>query len=162
MGALQRSARPFNLSTFCLVNYIMIMNLIESSKTTLSLIGIGLLGISSSISVTIAQPPNAGRGGANVLDPVGNSVSTFGGIVNTLVAVVVSLAFLYFFWNLGQYVLRSGPEEKAAAKTNMIWAVVAMFVITSLWGLIAFIRGLVGVGDGTANNVKVPKVDFNR
>ena len=130
----------------------MIMNLIESSKTTLSLIGVGLLGISLSVSVTEAQ---------GALDTVSDSVTDFGGIVNTLVVIVVSLAFLYFFWNLGQYVLRSGPEEKAAAKTNMIWAVVAMFVITSLWGLIAFIRSLVGVDAGTANNVQVPKVDFN-
>ena len=127
------------------------MNLIKSSKTTLSLIGIGLLGISSSISVTAAQ---------GALDTVSGSVSDFGGIINTLVVIVVSLAFLFFFWNLGQYVLKSGPEEKAAAKTNMIWAVVAMFVITSLWGLIAFIRSLVGVDAGTANNVQVPGVQF--
>ena len=148
MGALQRSARPFNLSTFCLVNYI--MNLIESSKTTLSLVGVGLLGISLSVSVTEAQ--------VNTLKPIAENVAAIGGIVNTLVIVVVSLAFLYFFWNLGQYVLKSGPEEKTTAKTNMIWAVVAMFVIVSLWGLIAFIRSIFGVEAGTANNVTLPKV----
>ena len=92
------------------------------------------------------------------LDTLQETVSDVGGLINTAVIIVISLIFLFFFWSLGQYVLKS--EGKEDAKTNMIWAVVALFVITSVWGLIAFIRALVGVDAGTANDIAVPGVDF--
>ena len=96
------------------------------------------------------------------LDPITGTIESVGNIVNLAVIITVSLAFLFFFWYLVRYVLHeSDADAKEKAKKGMIWSVVAMFVITSVWGLIAFIRALVGVDAGTAEDIQIPGVEFN-
>ena len=88
-----------------------------------------------------------------------NSVLDF---VSTSSVIIVGLAFLFFFYNLAMYILKgeSDPNKKEGAKKNMIWAVLAIFVLTTIWGLVAFVRNIVGVEEGDANNIDVPTVDF--
>ena len=42
----------------------------------------------------------------------------------------------------------------------MGWSVLAIVVITSLWGIIAFVRGVIGIDAGQSNNVEIPTTTF--
>ena len=77
-------------------------------------------------------------------------------IINILIGIVVSLAFLYFFWNLAKYI--RDENENDEAKKRMGWAVLAIVVITSLWGIVAFVRNVVGVKEGVAGTISLPNV----
>ena len=89
------------------------------------------------------------------------SLEIFLTLVNLLIAIVVSAAFLNFFWNLAKYIREPGPDGKDAAKGKMLWALLAIFVITSLWGIIAFARGVLGVGnEDRAPLIELPAVGF--
>ena len=107
--------------------------------------------IFSSLLVTSTYAQN------NVLGSTQSSVEAFGDIVNTTVGIVVTLAFLFFFWNLATYILRE--EDKEVAKKKMGWSLLAMIVITSLWGLISFARSLVGIGNEGPNEIQLPTVN---
>ena len=132
---------------------------IQSVSTLLFAVGLtAVLGMTS----VLAQP--AVDTGAP-LKRLNESVGAVGGIVGTSTIVVVSLAFLFFFYNLAMFVLKSDEDTKAKAKANMLWGVLAMVVITSLWGLITFVRSIFGVGagsDANINEIKVPGVTFNQ
>ena len=72
-------------------------------------------------------------------------------IVRLLIPIVVALALLYFFWGLAQFILKSGEGEAAVeeGKKKMIWGIVALFVMVSIWGIITlisstFLEGLEG------------------
>ena len=106
-----------------------------------------------------SNPNYVSSGSVSEFSDLATNVSAFGGIVNTASAIVVALAFLYFFWNLGLYILRAGDEQEKAKK-GMIWGLIAVVVLTSLWGLIGFIRGVFGFDAGQANNIELPQVDF--
>lgn len=59
------------------------------------------------------------------------------GIINTLLPIIVALALLYFFWGLAQFVLSAGDEAKRSeARSIMIWGVIVIFVMVSVWGLV--------------------------
>jgi hypothetical protein len=61
-------------------------------------------------------------------------------IVNLLVPLVSTLAIVFFFYGLAKYVLNAGDEEKKAEGKNiMIWGVLAMFVLVTIWGIIGFL-----------------------
>jgi amino acid transporter len=61
-------------------------------------------------------------------------------IVNsTLIPIAFALAVLFFFWGVALYVLKSG-EQKDEGKKIMVWGVIALFVMTSVWGLVRFIQ----------------------
>jgi hypothetical protein len=83
-------------------------------------------------------------------------VTDIGGIVNLLIPIVFAIALLVFFWGLVMYIF--GKEDnKDQAKKTMIWGVVALFVMASVWGLVRFIQSAVGVTDNT--NIDVPGVN---
>ena len=93
------------------------------------------------------------------LTPFQSTLNSTQNIVNLMTIILVGVAFLFFFWNLGRYILKGG-EEKDKARSGMIWGIIAIVVLTSLWGIIVFVRRLVGITAGTSNPVTVPGVDF--
>jgi len=80
-------------------------------------------------------------------------VFVVGNIVNLLVPMVSTLAVVYFFYGLAKYILNSGDEDKRKeGKDIMIWGILAMFVIVTIWGIIGFIQATVGNTGGAWNN----------
>ena len=58
-------------------------------------------------------------------------------LINTLLPVVIALALLYFFWGLAKFILAAGDEAaRSEARSIMIWGVIALFVMVSVWGLV--------------------------
>lgn len=67
------------------------------------------------------------------------------GIINLLVELLAGAALLAFFWGIAQYIRSAGDEKKLAEGKNiMIWGVLGLFVMVSLWGILAFFYGELG------------------
>lgn len=60
--------------------------------------------------------------------------------INILVPLVIGIALLLFLFGLIKYV-RAGADEKmhAEARNLIIWGIVGLFVMTSVWGLVNII-----------------------
>lgn len=89
---------------------------------------------------------------------IGTLLSDAEGWIDSLTTIVVGLVFIWFIWGLIKYLL-AGAEKKDEAKSQMIYSVLIMFVIFSIWGIINLLGGLVGADDNTAINVDVPTVE---
>jgi hypothetical protein len=84
-------------------------------------------------------------------------IDLIGTIIGLLTPIVVGLALLYFFWGLAKYILASGDENaKAEGKNIMIWGIIALFVMVSVWGIVRLIGTTVGVNQG--DTIIVPGV----
>lgn len=85
--------------------------------------------------------------------------NVFAALLQTLVGIVVTAAFFYFFWNLVKYI--RDEEGKDEAKTKMGYSLGAIFVIVTLWGIIAFVRGILGINtEDAVNTIDIPRVNF--
>jgi TRAP-type C4-dicarboxylate transport system permease small subunit len=62
-------------------------------------------------------------------------------ITSILIPLAFALCLLYFFWGIAKYI-RGAGDEKAVEEGRriMVWGVVALFVVSSIWGIIVFIR----------------------
>ena len=77
-------------------------------------------------------------------------LGTFSNLINLAIPVVLALAVLYFFWGLAQYVLNAANEDKKAEGRNiMIWGIIVLFVMVSVWGLIRLLQDTFNVGGQT-------------
>lgn len=105
---------------------------------------------------------------ALALAPMAASAQELGNLENLLEAVkrlvelalplVVALALLGFFWGLAKFIFAQGNEDKKEdGKRIMIWGVVALFVMVSVWGLVGFIGEALGIGAG--GQAPVPTVE---
>jgi len=103
--------------------------------------------IALSLFVALVTPSIAFAQLGNVLGLVGTSQV----IINMAIPIVFAIALLAFFWGLAKFINNSGSEEKKAEGKNlMIWGVLALFIMASIWGIVIFIGDALGVGQGGA------------
>ena len=91
---------------------------------------------------------------------IGTIFGTIGNLIQQATPIVVALALLYFFWGLATYILAAGDEEaKAKGRSIMIWGIIALFVIVSVWGLVGVLGNTFGVSQGQSSGA-IPGVDI--
>lgn len=85
--------------------------------------------------------------------PLGNItaiVQQIGAIVRLLGPIVFSIAIIYFFWGIAKYVLSAGdPKAAAEGRSIMIWGVIAIAVMASIYGLVLWLQTTLGVTNVT-------------
>ncbi|MDO8565105.1 MAG: hypothetical protein Q7R67_00560 [bacterium] len=82
-----------------------------------------------------------------------------GELVQSLTIVVAGIALLVFFWGLARFIMKAGDETAIEeGRRLMIWGVVALFVMVSVWGIIYFIGHELfpGMGDNYYEGPPVP------
>ncbi|MFH1402052.1 MAG: hypothetical protein ABIG87_00315 [Patescibacteria group bacterium] len=80
-------------------------------------------------------------------------MGTLSDLMGVAMPLLLSAAVLFFVYSLVLYMLKDG-EEKTKAKENMIWGVVILFVMVSVWGLVNVL------GDTFNLDTAVPSVDW--
>jgi len=77
-----------------------------------------------------------------------------------LIPLVFTLALLFFFWGVAKYIWSAGGEKEEGKKI-MIWGVIALFVMSSVWGLVYFLRDELGLNQvGGDANMRIPGVQY--
>lgn len=71
-------------------------------------------------------------------------------LIDTALPIVVALGLLAFFYGLVKFIFSAKKEEGTKI---MIWGVVALFVMVSVWGLVRFIGNAFGIDQGGSANV---------
>ena len=141
------------------------MNLISYKKLSLFAVGATLLFLVSGFAQSVLAQDSSFQGDDSLsiaVGGVGKGVETFGTLVSLGTTIAVSLAFFFFFWNLFKFIKAGDADSKEAAQGKMVWSLVAIIVIVSLWGIIAFVRSVLGIEPGSANDVEVPGTVLNK
>lgn len=84
---------------------------------------------------------------------ISNLLSDAKSLLDQLVVLLISLAVVWFIWNVIRYTMSDDEEKKGKAKGQMIWGIIAIAVIVSIWGLVAILQGIFGVNTQGAGNV---------
>jgi len=74
-------------------------------------------------------------------------INSVGDLIQLLTIVVAAIALLVFLWGLAMFIFKLGGDEKAmeSGRTLMIWGIIALFVMVSVWGIIAFMQSELGL-----------------
>lgn len=92
-----------------------------------------------------ATPP------ASVLSFVGK-VST--NILNPIIAIIFALAFVYFIYGVAAYIWNPDSEEaRIKGQKAMLWGVVGMFIMVSVFGIMRFLINSIGADPNLMNYV---------
>ncbi len=69
-------------------------------------------------------------------------------ILNYVVPIVITIGFILLAWTIIQFVTNKNEEERAGAKSLMIYIIIGLFVMMSIWGIIALLGQALGIGQG--------------
>jgi len=78
-------------------------------------------------------------------------------LVNTLIPVLIGIAVLLFIWGVISFITAGDNEEaRKSARNRIIWGIIFIFVIVSVWGLVNILIQTFGLD--TAAPVDLPIV----
>jgi len=73
-----------------------------------------------------------------------------------LIQILITLAILAFGWGVVKLIFAaSNPQQIKDAKGILLWGMIGIFVLSSLYGIITFIKTYVGVPDNSP--IQIPK-----
>lgn len=81
-------------------------------------------------------------------------------VITGLVPLLIGIALVAILLGLARYAFAAGdPEAQKQGKQIMLWGVIFLFVMVSIWGLVALLQTLTGI-DGTEapSTPSVPEV----
>lgn len=81
-------------------------------------------------------------------------LTAIGSLISLLIPLAFGLALLFFLWGLAQFIFKAGDETAVeVGKRRMLWGVIALFVISSIWGIVSFFQAdILGLPSGIINN----------
>jgi hypothetical protein len=67
-------------------------------------------------------------------------------IVNPVVKLMFAAAVLYFVYGVFTYIRKSGESDgRTEGANHILWSVIGLFIMISVWGIIAIIRSTFGI-----------------
>ncbi len=77
-------------------------------------------------------------------------------IGNLVIALAISLAVIWIIVSVVRYLIAGGEEDRAKGGKAILWGVVGLFVILSIWGLVAILKNTFRTQDN------IPVTEINR
>ena len=68
-------------------------------------------------------------------------------LLNVILPLIIAAAVVYFVWGMFQLFLAGDEEKKDKAKTTIIYGVIAIFVMVSIWGLVNILSNTFGLNN---------------
>ncbi|MCE9585038.1 hypothetical protein K8Q94_00195 [Candidatus Nomurabacteria bacterium] len=67
-------------------------------------------------------------------------------ITKSVVPLIFALAFVVFIWGVVQFIMNSDQEaKKEQGKQFMVWGIIALTVMFSVWGLVSILNNTFGI-----------------
>lgn len=84
-----------------------------------------------------------------------DTLAFFNTVLNALIGLFITLAIVTFFYGLVVYLFKiNDPKERAGGVQIMIYGIVALFVMVSIWGILRLLQSTFKV---QGNEPIVPK-----
>ncbi len=68
------------------------------------------------------------------------------GVIDVIIPLLITFAVLMLMWGIVQFITAAGDEEKRKkGKELIIYGIIGLFVMVSIWGLVGVLTGTFGL-----------------
>ena len=123
---------------------------------------IALLGFFAPVAAFAQGGFSSGLQGQAIINQQGGNgqATTFGyilgviqGLLNILVPLLITAGVAWFIWGVVQFVTSGDAEKKEQGQQHMIQGIIGIFVIVSIWGLVAILQNTFGVSGNSSSSL---------
>lgn len=110
--------------------------------------GFGVLSLMVAPFMAFAtNPDGVAVGGPTIFNLLGTITS----IMNIVIPILITAAVIYVIAGVIKYVTASDSDGQKEGRTMIISGIVGLFVIVSIWGLVAVLNSTFGINQGGSN-----------
>lgn len=73
--------------------------------------------------------------------------------ISSIIPILITLGVIYFIWGVIQYAIAKDEEAKTGGRSAMIYGLIALLVIVSIWGLVAILQNTFGIQGSAKINI---------
>lgn len=66
------------------------------------------------------------------------------GIGNTIIGVLIAIAVIFIVYNVLMFIVKAGTDDRKTYQKAILWGIVGLAVILSIWGLVAILTNTFG------------------
>jgi len=85
------------------------------------------------------------------------TICRIAGFINIIIPILISAAVLVFIWGVIGYVLGGSEEAKDEGKKRMLYGLIGLLVIVSIWGIVSIVKNTFGITNGS--NIAIPCIE---
>lgn len=74
-------------------------------------------------------------------------------LLNTIVPILIILGVIFFIYGVITYVISQDEEAKSRGRDLMIYGLIGLLVIVSIWGLVAVLKNTFGIQGTSSINI---------
>lgn len=78
-------------------------------------------------------------------DGLAGAICKIQGLLASILPLIVSFGVIYFIWGIVQYFIADGEEAKKNGKDRIIYGIIGLAVIISIWGLVNIVTQTFGL-----------------
>jgi hypothetical protein len=70
-------------------------------------------------------------------------------IINPILGLATAVAFVLFIWGMVRFLINrnTNPEESSKGKKHLLWGIIALFILVSIWSI------FIGIGKLFSSNI---------
>ena len=140
-----------------IIGFAVIIGLWGLVNIVVNTLGFGAQNLAPSLVTT-----TTGAGSGATCD-VGTDVQTFLGFItciieNSVIPLIFAVAIVMFIWGAVNFFIINSDEEakRAQGRQFMIWGIIALTVMVSVWGLVSILGGSFGLNTSVLPKVTPP------
>ncbi len=92
------------------------------------------------IAVIVAVTPAFAFAQTLAITDVNSLTYRLTNIGNTFVQILVAFAVIWIVYNVIRYIVKADTDDRKPIGNAILWGIVGLFVILSLWGLVRILR----------------------
>jgi hypothetical protein len=99
--------------------------------------------------------------GAQVITDVNTLTFKLTNLGNTFIQILIAFAVIWIIWNVVRFLIVGADSEdkRKAAQQSILWGVVGLFVILSIWGLVRILTNSFRTDNAAPTN-QFPTVQY--
>lgn len=93
---------------------------------------------------------------AGTISKAGDIPGVLNPLIQSAFGVLIGVAVFIIAWGIFKFILRADDEdERATGRSMIMWGVVGLFLMISIWGMVNIIKGTLGL---TTTTPAVPQI----
>ena len=107
-------------------------------------------------SVTFAQQIT----GSNPITNFDTLVGRLTNIGNVVIELLIAFAVIYIIINVVRFIMSGDDTKRSELRTSILWGIVGLFVILSIWGLVRILTNTFNTGNRQAPRQNTGEVPY--
>jgi len=87
---------------------------------------------------------------------IGRLINLVGTAIRDIIPIIIGLAVLVFLWGVLKYVIAKDEDSQKEARNVMLWGIIAIFVMVSVWGLVNVLSSTLQLNNNIPNSPGLP------